>query len=98
MQAAAGTREKCSENTRGHSEESGPKLLGRRRRRGQVTELMERITAHPKTSVAGVLLALTTVLGVMQQQGISLGHVGTGSGVSLASALATALLGLLAKD
>jgi hypothetical protein len=38
------------------------------------------------------------VLGVMQQQGISLGHVGTGTMVSLGSALATAVLGLLAKD
>jgi len=35
---------------------------------------------------------------VLQQQGIALGHVGTGTGISLASALATALLGLLAKD
>lgn len=53
---------------------------------------------HPKTSAAGTLLACTTVLGVLQQNGISLGHVGTGSGIGLASALATALLGLLAKD
>lgn len=59
---------------------------------------MERVVEHPKTSVTGVLLGLTTVLGVLQQQGISLGHVGTGTGVTLASALATALLGLLAKD
>jgi hypothetical protein len=35
---------------------------------------------------------------VLSQQGISLGKVGTGTAVSLASALATALLGLLAKD
>ncbi len=63
-----------------------------------MTELMERIVAHPKTSLAGLLLALTSVLGVLQQQGVSLGHVGTGSVISLASALATALLGLLAKD
>jgi hypothetical protein len=61
-------------------------------------EMLERVFAHPKTSVAGVLVALTTVLGVLQQHGIALGHVGNGTGISLASALATALLGLLAKD
>jgi hypothetical protein len=53
---------------------------------------------HPKTSVAGILLALTTVLGVLQQQGISLGHAGSGTVVSLMSGMATAMLGLLAKD
>ena len=35
---------------------------------------------------------------MLSQQGVSLGKVGTGTAVSLASALATALLGLLAKD
>jgi hypothetical protein len=35
---------------------------------------------------------------VLSQQGVSLGKVGTGTVVSLASALATALLGLMAKD
>jgi hypothetical protein len=64
----------------------------------RMTAIWDRIIAQPKTSVAGLLLALTTVLGVMQQQGISLGHVGTGTMVSLGSALATAVLGLLAKD
>lgn len=61
-------------------------------------ELWERVIEHPKTSLAGVLLAVTTVLGVLQGQGISLGHAGTGTVVSLASALATAMLGLLVKD
>jgi len=63
-----------------------------------MAEMMGRMLGHPKTSAAGLLLALTTVLGVLQQQGVSLGHVGTGTTVSLASALATAILGLLAKD
>jgi hypothetical protein len=63
-----------------------------------VTSWIARVVEHPKTSATGVLLALTTVLGVLQQNGISLGHVGTGSWITLASALATALLGLLAKD
>lgn len=63
-----------------------------------MTGIMGRITDHPKTSAVGLLLALTTVLGVLEQQGISLGHAGTGTVVSLGSALATAMLGLLAKD
>ncbi len=61
-------------------------------------ELLGRILEQPKTSAAGLLVALTTVLGVLQTQGVSLGHVGTGSVISLGSALATAMLGLLAKD
>ena len=60
--------------------------------------LIDRVTQHPKTTAAGLLLGLTSVLGVLQQQGFSLGHVGKGTGVSLASGLAAALLGLLAKD
>jgi hypothetical protein len=63
-----------------------------------VAEMMGRVIEHPKTSAAGLLLALTTVLGVLQQQGISLGHVGTGTVISLVSGVATAVLGLLAKD
>ena len=53
---------------------------------------------HPKTSVAGLLIAIVTVAGVLSQQGINLGHAGAGTIVTLAGALATALLGLLAKD
>jgi hypothetical protein len=53
---------------------------------------------HPKTSAAGLLIAVASVAGVLSQQGVSLGKVGTGTVVSLASALATALLGLIAKD
>ena len=53
---------------------------------------------HPKTSVAGLLIAIVTIAGVLSQQGINLGHAGAGTIVTLAAALATALLGLLAKD
>ena len=53
---------------------------------------------HPKTSAAGLLIAIVTVTGVLSQQGINLGHAGAGTIVTLAGALATALLGLLAKD
>ena len=53
---------------------------------------------HPKTSAAGLLIAIVTIAGVLSQQGVTLGAVGTSNVVMLASALATALLGLLAKD
>lgn len=53
---------------------------------------------HPRTSAAGVLIAVATIAGVLAQQGVSLGKLGSGTAVSLAGALATALLGLLARD
>ncbi len=53
---------------------------------------------HPKTSAAGLLIAVASVAGVLSQQGLTLGKAGTGTVVSLVSALATAMLGLLAKD
>jgi hypothetical protein len=54
--------------------------------------------SHPKTSAVGLLIAVVSVAGVLSQQGLTLGKAGTGTVVSLASALATALLGLLARD
>lgn len=60
--------------------------------------LFANIWNHPKTSAAGLLIAVVTIGGVLSQQGISLGKAGAGTVVSLVSALATALLGLLAKD
>jgi hypothetical protein len=53
---------------------------------------------QPKTSAAGLLIAVASVAGVLSQQGVTLGKAGTGTVVTLLSALATALLGLLAKD
>lgn len=53
---------------------------------------------HPKTSAAGLLIAVVTVAGVLTQQGLTLGTVGSGTIVTLVSAIATALLGLLARD
>jgi hypothetical protein len=53
---------------------------------------------HPRTSAAGLLIAAATIAGVLSQQGVTLGKAGAGTVVSLAGALATALLGLLAKD
>jgi hypothetical protein len=53
---------------------------------------------HPKTSAAGVLIAVVTIAGVLSQQGISLGKAGSGTVISLVAATATALLGLLSRD
>ena len=60
--------------------------------------LFTNIWNQPKTSAAGLLIAMVSIAGVLSQQGISLGKAGTGTVVTLVSALATALLGLLAKD
>jgi hypothetical protein len=60
--------------------------------------LISNIWNHPRTSAAGVLIAAVTVAGVLSQQGVDLGKLGTGTVVSLISAIATALLGLLARD
>ena len=56
------------------------------------------IWKHPKTSVTGLLIAVVTVGSALSQQGIRLGSAGNGSVVTLVSGLATALLGLLARD
>ena len=56
------------------------------------------IWKHPKTSAAGILIAVATVAGVLSQQGVTLGKAGAGTVVTLAGSLATALLGLLARD
>lgn len=53
---------------------------------------------HPKTSAAGLLICIVTIAGVLSQQGITLGHAGTGTVVTLVSGLGSALLGLLARD
>jgi len=53
---------------------------------------------HPRTSVAGLLIGAVTVAGVLSEQGVTLGHAGSGTIVTLIGALATALLGLLAQD
>ncbi|MGP8271803.1 MAG: hypothetical protein ACLQLH_17200 [Terracidiphilus sp.] len=53
---------------------------------------------HPKTSAAGLMIAIVSISGVLSQQGVTLGTAGTGTVVALVGSLATALLGLLAKD
>ncbi len=59
---------------------------------------LSNIWNQPKTSAAGLLIATLTVAGVLSQQGINLGHAGSGTVITLVSAIATALLGLVAKD
>lgn len=60
--------------------------------------MFSNIWNHPKTSAAGLLIAVVTIAGVLTQQGITLGSAGTGTVVTLLSGVATALLGLLARD
>lgn len=63
-----------------------------------MANVFSNIVEHPKTSIVGVLIAAVTIAGVLSQQGITLGNAGTGTIVALIAAIATALLGLLAKD
>jgi hypothetical protein len=53
---------------------------------------------HPKTSATGLLIAVITIAGVFAGQGVTLGRAGDGTVVTLICAVATALLGLLARD
>jgi hypothetical protein len=60
--------------------------------------LIANIWNHPRTSAAGLLIGVASIGSVLSQQGITLGKAGTGTVVSLATGLATVILGLLAKD
>lgn len=60
--------------------------------------LISNLWEHPRTTVVGVLLGVVTVAGALSQQGVSLGHAGRGTVVALVSGIATALLGILARD
>ncbi len=60
--------------------------------------MLSNIWLHPKSSIVGFLIGISGICGVLTQQGITLGHAGTGTVVSLIASLATMLLGLLAKD
>jgi hypothetical protein len=53
---------------------------------------------HPRTSAAGLLIGVASIGSVLGQQGITLGKAGTGTVVSLATGIASVLLGLLARD
>ena len=60
--------------------------------------MFKNFIAHPKTTATGILTAAVIVAGVLSQQGISGGKAGSGTVITLIGALATALLGMLAKD
>jgi hypothetical protein len=60
--------------------------------------MIQNFWQHPQTTIAGILLAVITACGVLTQQGITLGHAGTGTVVALIGALATAFLGILSRD
>ena len=59
---------------------------------------IQNIWNSPKTSIAGLLIAIVTIAHVLSQQGVTLGAAGDGTVITLVSGLATALLGLLARD
>ncbi len=63
-----------------------------------MVSIFSNIWDHPRTSAAGLLISVVSIAGVLSQQGITLGSAGRGTVVTLAGALASALLGLLAKD
>jgi hypothetical protein len=67
-------------------------------REGENMNPFSNIWNHPKTTVAGLLISVITIAGVLSQQGVTLGRAGTGTIVALIAAIATALLGLLARD
>jgi hypothetical protein len=94
----AGLRRKVFRRRRTNNYGTGSPQQKARREGALIMNLFANIWNHPKTSAAGLLIAMVTIAGVLSQQGISLGKAGAGTVVSLVSALATALLGLLAKD
>jgi hypothetical protein len=53
---------------------------------------------HPRTTFTGLLIGVAGIGSVLSQQGVTLGKAGTGNYVSLATGLATVLLGMLAQD
>lgn len=59
---------------------------------------LSNIWNQPKTSATGLLIATVSIAAALSRQGVNLGHAGTGTVVALVGAIATALLGLLAKD
>jgi len=63
-----------------------------------MNKFLQQALANPKTTTCGLLIGVTTIAGVLAGQGITLGHAGTGTVVTLISGIATALLGLAAKD
>ena len=61
-------------------------------------QLIQNITAHPKTTVLGLLSAAGMVVGLLTSQGVTGGHLGTGTVVGFAGALVAGLTGMVARD
>lgn len=59
---------------------------------------MQHALTNWKTTLAGLLISIVTITGVLASQGVTLGHAGTGTVVTLIGAVATALLGVIARD
>jgi len=53
---------------------------------------------HPRTTLTGLLIGVASVGSVLSQQGVTIGKAGAGNYVTLATGLATVLLGMLAQD
>ena len=53
---------------------------------------------HPRTTFTGLLIGVASVGSVLSQQGVTIGKAGTSNYVTLATGLATVLLGMLAQD
>jgi hypothetical protein len=63
-----------------------------------ILSTIDHIITNWRTSLAGVLIAVATVLDVLQQSGVTGKSIGTTTYVGLGIALSAALLGLLARD
>jgi hypothetical protein len=61
-------------------------------------EIFERVFLNWKSTVRGTLTVVLVLCGVLSAQGVTLGHAGTGTVVTLIAALALALEGMLRKD
>ena len=53
---------------------------------------------HPRTSLTGLLIGVVSVGSVLAQQGVTFGSAGNGSVVTVATGVASVLLGLMARD
>ena len=63
-----------------------------------LTNWINNIFEHPKTTVVGILGAVLVIAPVLSQQGINLGRAGTGTVLQLIGGLAVALMGMISKD
>ena len=60
--------------------------------------MLSNIWKNPKTSINGILVFVAVTAPVLQSQGVTFGHVGTGTWIGLTSALVYVWIKLLAKD